>query len=396
VPADRVVDIDIYRLPGSEEDFLGAWLAVAERAPARVVWTQSNGGHWIVLSGAAISHVYADHAHFSSRITLVPRQWGEMYPLRPTTFDPPEHRPYRHILNHLLSAATVQKARPMVKELAARAAQAVCDRGECDFVAEYAAELPFALFARLVGIDPERMRRLPGYAGTLIEAEGSALTAPVMDLFAGFVRELVEERRRAPGDDIISELLACEVDGRPIDTEEAVDLATAVLTGGLDTVVSSLALMIRHLAEDHALRRRLVAEPALLFRAVAEMERRFPIMTKARLVREDQVIDGVVLKAGDMVVMPPLYGLDAACFPDPLRVDIDRAPGPHSTYGNGVHRCPGARLAETEMAIILGEWLARVPEFELDSERPARMQGGVLGTVVTCHLRWMPAADQRR
>jgi cytochrome P450 len=111
-------------------------------------------------------------------------------------------------------------------------------------------------------------------------------------------------------------------------------------------------------------------------------------MTKARLVRVDQIFDGVTLKAGDMVVMPPLHGLDATIFADPLRVDLDRPPAPHSAYGNGVHRCPGAQLAETEMAIMLEEWLARIPNFTLDSNRPVRMQGGVLGTVVTCHLCW--------
>nr|WP_232372783.1 cytochrome P450 [Acuticoccus mangrovi] len=145
---------------------------------------------------------------------------------------------------------------------------------------------------------------------------------------------------------------------------------------------------MRHLARDDALRDTLVADPALLPAAVREMTRRFAIMTKARLVRADQVLDGVTLKAGDMVVMPPLHGLDPAIFPDPLRVDLDRPAAPHSTYGNGVHRCPGAQLAEAEIVIMLEEWLARIPQFTLDPDRPTRMQGGVLGTVVTCHLRW--------
>ena len=166
------------------------------------------------------------------------------------------------------------------------------------------------------------------------------------------------------------------------------DVATALLTGGLDTVVSLFAMMMRHLAGEDALRRRLVADPGLLPAAVREMTRRFAIMTKARLVRADHLLDGVTLKAGDMVVMPPLHGLDPAIFPDPLRVDLDRHAAPHSAYGNGVHRCPGAQLAEAEMTIMLEEWLARIPNFTLDPDRPVRMQGGVLGTVVTCHLRW--------
>ncbi len=392
VPAGRMMDLDIYRLPGSSDDFLQAWIDVANSAPARVIWTPRNGGHWIMLGGADIAHVYADHEHFSSRITLVPRKWGELHPLRPTTLDPPEHRPYRRILTSLLSSHTVRRSRPIVRALAVHAAEAIRSRGACDVVADYAVAVPVALFAGLAGIETERMAVLPGYAAHLLAEQGTTLAEPVMDRFATFLRALVAERRAMPGSDIISELLAGRLDGRPIDDDEAVDVATALLTGGLDTVVSLFAMMMRHLAREDALRRRLVAEPASLPAAVREMTRRFAIMTKARLVRMDQCMDGVMLKAGDMVVMPPLHGLDPTIFPDPLRVDPDRPVVPHSTYGNGVHRCPGAQLAEAEMTIMLEEWLARIPKFTLDPDRPVRMQGGVLGTVVTCHLCWDTAA----
>ena len=388
VPADRMVDIDIYRLPGSGDDFLRAWLEVAESAPARTIWTPRNGGHWVVLGGADIAHVYADHEHFSSRITLVPRKWGELYPLRPTTLDPPEHQPYRRILTSLLSSRTVRRSVPIVRSLASRAANAVRSKGACDVVADYAAALPLALFAGLAGIEADRMDALPGYAAHLLADEGTDLAEPVMDRFTTFLRALIAERRATPGDDIISALLAGKIDGRPIDDDEAVDVATALLTGGLDTVVSLFAMMMRHLAGEDTLRHRIVANPGLVPAAVREMTRRFAIMTKARLVRADQILDGVTLKAGDMVVMPPLHGLDPTIFPEPLRVDLDRHAAPHLAYGNGVHRCPGAHLAEAEMTIMLEEWLARIPHFTLDPDRPVRMQGGVLGTVVTCHLRW--------
>lgn len=388
VPADRMVDLDIYRLPGSGDDFLQAWLDVADSAPARIIWTPRNGGHWVVLGGADIAHVYADHTHFSSRITLVPRKWGELYPLRPTTLDPPEHQPYRRILTSLLSSRTVHRSIPIVRALASRTAAAIRARGACDVIADYAAELPLALFAGLAGVEADRMGALPPYAAHLLTDEGTELAEPVMDRFATFLRALIAERRAMPGDDIISALLGGRISGRPIDDDEAVDVATALLTGGLDTVVSLFAMMMRHLAGDDRLRHRLTADPALLLAAVREMTRRFAIMTKARLVRADQHLDGVTLKAGDMVVMPPLHGLDPAIFPDPLRVDLDRPAVPHSAYGNGVHRCPGAQLAEAEMAIMLEEWLARIPNFTLDPDRPVRMQGGVLGTVISCHLRW--------
>ena len=105
-------------------------------------------------------------------------------------------------------------------------------------------------------------------------------------------------------------------------------------------------------------------------------------------------LDGVTLKSADMVVMPPLHGLDATIFPEPLRVDLDRRAARHCAWGDGVHRCPGSNLAEAEMAIMLEEWLARIPEFELDPDEHVCMQGGVLGTLISCRLRWDPATTR--
>jgi cytochrome P450 len=98
------------------------------------------------------------------------------------------------------------------------------------------------------------------------------------------------------------------------------------------------------------------------------------------------------MKAGDMVILPPLHGLDEREFQDPLTVDFNRAAAPHSTFGNGVHRCPGAHLSQVEMEIVLREWLARIPEFEIDPERPPTMRSGILGAMLQVGLRWNPDA----
>jgi cytochrome P450 len=124
------------------------------------------------------------------------------------------------------------------------------------------------------------------------------------------------------------------------------------------------------------------------------MLRRFPIMTKARVVQCDQEIEGVTLKAGDMVVLPPLHGLDEREFDDPMTVDFERVQSQHCAFGNGVHRCPGTHLAHTELEIALQEWLARIPEFEIDPLRPPRMRGGILGAVLQVGLRWDASATR--
>jgi cytochrome P450 len=383
VPPDRAVDVDLYHLPGSQRDFLASWRALQASTHHGILWTPRNGGHWILLRASDVARVYADHENFSSRITIVPREWGERYPLRPTTLDPPGHLKYRRVLTSVLSRELVQRAEPHIRALAARAADRLLEKGRCEFMSDFAADLPLALFAYLAEIPPERTDVLPRYAEDPRDSETSLPVEAIMDRYAAFLRAIIAERRQRPGDDLISEIATSTVDNRPIDADEAVELATAVLTGGLDTVVSTLGLMVRHLALNESLRHQLVQAPGEIPAAVAGMLHKFPIMTKARLVRQDQEIDGIRLRTGDMVVLPPLQD-DSADD----RLPVGRKKSTRSTFGNGVHRCPGAFLAQRELEVMLGEWLARIPEFSLDPDHPPRMQSGVLGALLTLPLQW--------
>jgi len=389
VPGERVVDIDIYRMPGGEQDLHRAWKDVQDGWTFGLLWTPRNGGHWIVTRGREIARIYADHENFSSNITIVPREWGEKFPLRPTTLDPPAHRPFRRLINAALTRGVVRSAEPTIRTLAASAIERVRPRGRCEFVVEVAEPLPLGVFMHLANLPPESASVLPRYG-----EEPDATSVPVMDRFANFLRPFVAERQKEPGDDLLSHLVCGEVDGRPIDEEEAVEVSTAMLTGGLDTVVSSLAIMMAFLARNRAHRERLADEPAVTRPAVDELLRRFPIMTKARLVKHDQRIEGVRLNAGDMIVLPPLHGLDGREFDHPLTVDFDRSSAPNSTFGNGVHHCPGSLLARTELTLALQEWFRRIPEFEIDPRRPPRMRTGILGAMVELGLHWDPATTR--
>ena len=387
------MDVDLYRMPGMEDDAHAGWKQLQDSSPRSLFWTPRNGGHWIVTRGRDIAGIYADHAHYSSRLTIVPREWGEQFPLRPTTLDPPEHRRYRRFLNAALSPATVRAAQPRIRELARSAAAQVRLDGRCDAIADYAARIPMPLFLHLANRPASDAARLPRYAEDPTDPEAASST-PVMQRYADYLRGLLEERRREPGTDLLSVLITREIDSERLTLDEAVDVAVALMTGGVDTVISQLGFMLIFLARHAAHRRRLVEDPASVRPMVTELLRRFPIMTKARVVRQDQVIEGVTIKAGDMIVLPPLHGLDDREFASPLDVDLDRPPSPHSAFGNGVHRCPGATLASVELEIALQEWLAQIPEFEIDPDHPPGMRSGILTAVLRAGLRWDLDATQ--
>src|SRR5690606_5322602 len=228
---ERVVDVDIYRMPGSKRDLHVGWKELHNDSAFGLLWTPRNGGHWIVTRGEYIARVYAEHETFSSNITIVPRKFGEMFPLRPTTLDPPLHGRLRKPINAALSGKTVRSAEPAIRATAIEAIERVRARGRCEFIRDVAEEIPLRVFMHLAELPIESAHALPCYGEQPVESE-----TPIMDRFAGFLRPHIAQRRRHPGGDILSRIANSEDNGRLISDDEAVDVATAVLTGGLDTV----------------------------------------------------------------------------------------------------------------------------------------------------------------
>jgi cytochrome P450 len=111
-------------------------------------------------------------------------------------------------------------------------------------------------------------------------------------------------------------------------------------------------------------------------------------MTKARLCTQRRNFDGITIEPGDMIVLPPLHGLDPGIFDHPMEVDFDRRQRLNLAFGAGVHRCPGAYLAETELEIVVSEWLSRIPDFSIDPDVQPKMQSGVLGAMLRLGLTW--------
>ena len=164
-----------------------------------------------------------------------------------------------------------------------------------------------------------------------------------------------------------------------------------LLFGGLDTVVAMVGMVALHLArhpEDQALLR---ARPDLIPDAADELMRRYPTVSVSRNLVADVEVDGVTLKAGDIIYLPSvLHNLDPASFDTPEAVRFDRKLNAtrHTTMGVGAHRCVGAGLARMEVIVFLREWLGRMPTVRLDPDRPVTMKGGNVGACTALPLRW--------
>lgn len=391
VPADRIVDIDIYMPPALETaGFHKAWSDLCANNPA-VVWTPRNEGHWIALGGEALQDVQSDPDRFSSRIIVLPKSVGEMHGLIPTTIDPPEHRPYRQLLNAHLNPAAIRGASESIRATAIELIESFAANGHCNFTAQYAEQFPIRVFMALVGIDASEAPKIRHWAECMTRPGMPMTFDEAKAVFFDYVGPLVDARRGGSGEDMISAMINADLgSGRVLTRDEALSIVTQVLIAGLDTVVNVLGFIMRELAENPALRADLKQRGADITPIVHELFRRFGLVSIAREVRHDIAdFHGVPLKAGDMIAIPTqVHGLDPRVNPDPLTIDPARKRARHSTFGSGPHMCPGQELARKEVAITLEEWLKRIPDFALGQGSDLSPVPGIVGALRRVELVW--------
>ena len=395
VPADRVFDIDMYDLAGIENGFHEAWKALQRDDMPDIVYTPLTGGHWIALKGALIDEAYRDPERFSSENIWVPKEAGEKYAMVPTKMDPPEHTPYRKLLDTALNLSQIRGYEEFVRRSAGGLIDRFVKDGRCDFTQQYATVFPVHVFMGLCDLPLEDVPQLARLADIMLRPPGdtpgeqaAALDAANQGFFS-YVEPIIEARRGSDRTDLITQMVNGRIDGEPLVRDKLLGLVSLLLLGGLDTVVSLLGFMMLHLAQNPHKVAELRADPVKLKRAVEEMFRRFPVVSDARTVARDIDFHGVQLKRGELILLPTvLHGLDERANDDPWELDLSRGRPVHSTFGQGPHRCAGMHLARLEVIVTLEEWLKRIPEFRVVPGSKPRFFSGIIGTVKDVELEW--------
>lgn len=391
VPAERVVDVDIYAPPGQAEGYHEAWADLQRSAP-EIAWTPQNEGHWIALGGEILAEVQSDWERFSNRVIVLPKSIGEMHKLIPTTIDPPEHRPYRKLLNENLKPSAVRGLQGNIRQTAIDLIEGFRAKGHCDFTEEFARVFPIRVFLALVDLPESDAPKIRLWAESMTRPEPEIPFEEAREAFFDYLDPIIRERRERPGDDMLSAMLAADMGGRKLTHEEALALCTQVLIAGVDTVVNFLGFVMLELARSPETRQALRDHPAGMLAATNELFRRFGLVTIAREVRQDMEFHGVQLKTGEMVSIPTVvHGIDPEVNTDPLTLDFARNRPRHSTFGSGPHMCPGQELARSEVAITLEEWLSRIPDFEVAPDSDLTCRPGIVGSITRLCLQWDPA-----
>jgi cytochrome P450 len=293
-------------------------------------------------------------------------------PLIPIAVDPPEHIRYRRALDPMLAPRVINAMEDELRRQVRDLVDAFVDRGECDVVADLARLYPTQVFLTLFGMPLEDRDRFIYWAEFIIEHAGIASAAPNDEVSAtagelfGYLQQFVELKRQAPGDDMLSRVLALEGDSAWSD-EEVLGLCFLFTLAGLDTVTAEISFMLFHLAKDRDLRARVVADPSLVGPLIEEILRlEPPAPIQPRVTTADVELGGHLIPSGSFVnVMVGAANRDPARFANPNTIDVDAGDRGHFGFGGGIHRCVGSHLARRELRLVLEEFHKRIPDYEL-------------------------------
>lgn len=395
VPDTLVRDIDMYALDGIEQGYHEAWVGLHAQQMPKLVWTPLTGGHWIAMDGPMVREIYEDPARFSSEVIFLPKEAGEKYLMVPTRMDPPEHTPYRKLLDTGLNLSCIRNVEDTVRKTAIELIEEIAPRGHCDFSSEYAKIFPVKVFMAMAGLPIEDAPKLARFAEDMTRPRGDTPEemANCLDAantgFFNYVAPIIDARKGADGTDLITTMVNGTVNGEAMPHDKALGLISLLLLGGLDTVVNFLSFMMIYLARHPEKVDELQGDDLKLLRGVEELFRRFPVVSEARMVARDQVFHGVELKHGDMILLPTvLHGLDGNENPNPMELDWERKAIKHSTFGGGPHRCVGLHLARMEATVTLQEWLKRIPNFRLAEGANPIYHSGIIAAVENVPFVW--------
>ena len=295
--------------------------------------------------------------------------------------DPPDHERLRKLVNKAFTARRVQRLRPRITAITAGLLEDMSTRTEADLLASFAFPLPITVICELLGVPAGDRDDFRTWSATIVSnAAAPEVFQAHATAMARYFVALLAAKRREPGDDLLSALIAARDEEDSLSENELVSMAFLLLVAGHETTVNLIASGVLALLLNPAELARLRAEPALIGGAVEELLRYVnPVNhTTFRCAADLDRFGGVRISRGDPVLVA-LSGAnrDPARFGDPDRLDLGRDSAGHLAFGHGIHYCLGAPLARLEAEIAVSALLARF--------------GSISLAVPAESLRWRPS-----
>ena len=381
------------------QDPYPAYAALRDRAP---VHRSRLLRAWVFTRHADVGAILRDHRRFSNdprKGTLSSRQLAMLPPPHEFTLlflDPPNHTRLRALVSKAFTPIAVNALESRIRSILGALLDDIDDPSAFDLMEAVARPLPVIVMAEMLGVPAEDRARFAGWAAQrarLLEptisrrerkAGGAASRA-----FDAYFLPIIEERRAAPREDIVSALVQAQDEGEQLSERETLNMLRLLLSAGTETTANLIGNGILALLRNPDQLQRLRDDPGLIPTAVEELLRfDSPVQADFRRVVADCEVNGFPLRKRDNIVL--LLGAanrDPDVFVNPDGLDIDRRQGRHLSFGGGIHHCLGAPLARLEGRIVLELLLDRFKSMRLLGDRPRFRQGIVLRSLQSLTLQ---------
>lgn len=363
------------------------------------VFHDEQSGSWHVFRYDDVQRVLSEHARFSSRMQGDdPSETGHLFASSLITTDPPRHRQLRSLVTQAFTPKAVDALAPRIAGLTDELLEGIAPLGTADLIRALAYPLPVIVISELMGIPAADRDRFKQWSDVIVSQTRTG--APTEDHhttnveMTGYFLALIEQRRSRPGKDLISSLLAAEIDGKKLSVEELLGFCALLLVAGNETTTNLIGNAVLCFTEVPGTIERLVQEPSLLPQAIEEVLRfRSPVQSMYRVAVADTMLGDMEIPAGAPVVAwIGSANRDERQFERAAQFDIDRGQIRHLAFGHGIHFCLGAPLARLEARIALQAALTRLPGLSLaPASQLERMDSSIVYGVKTLPASWQAA-----
>lgn len=342
---------------------------------------------WHVFGYEDVQRVITDYSTFTSEFSrlLSEEQRAERSaPSSLITVDPPFHRQLRGLVTQAFTPRAIAAMEPRIRQIVNEQLDQVLASGQMDVIEDLSYPLPVTVIAEMLGVpiaDRADFKRwsdgviaLDPNDPDLVGVRTGSEIPPEIEEMTQYFTTMIEQRRQQPQNDLISQLIAAQLDGRHLTHDELLGFCMLLLIAGNITTTSLLSSAIWCFDEHPEAWTKLRADLSLVPGTIEEVLRyRSPVKSLFRIATQDTEVGGQPIKAGELLM--PWIGAanqDPAQFIDPERFDITRTPNRHLAFGHGVHFCLGAPLARLEVRVALEEMARRMetvriaPDTELE------------------------------
>ena len=339
------------------------WYAMMrENAP---VFLDPRRRSWSVFKYNDVQRVLSEHSVFSSQFI------GSDQPLDASmiSMDPPRHRQLRSLVTLAFTPRTIARLEPRISEIVNELLDRVAPQGKMDVINDLSTPLPVTVIAELLGVPLADRESFKLWSDQLVGAAPSYDRDP-QEAMSDYFKWIVAQRRQDPQDDLISALLAAQIDGKHLTEQELMGFCVLLLVAGNETTTHLIGNAIWCFDDHPWVWAELRAAPALLPNAIEEVLRyRSPVKLMFRVTTQDTRIGDKDIPAGaGVAAWIGSADRDEEQFPNAAAFDIHRSPNRHLAFGYGIHFCLGAPLARLESKVALGILLDRFPNLRRDRD----------------------------